>query len=77
MQSCDLAVVGASDLLHVYVRRLLEKLVLINAQLWLQQVVRLHGMNTVQTIRNGRIRSRSALVVAGTRCLRARPDEVF
>ena len=75
-QSCDLAVVGASALQHVSVGRLLEELVLIHTQ-WLRQVVWLHGMNTVQTMRNGRIRSRSALVVVGTRCLRARPDEVF
>jgi hypothetical protein len=54
----------------------LEELVLINAQ-WLRQVVRLHGMNTVQTMINGLNRSHSTTVVVGTRCLRARPDEVF
>jgi hypothetical protein len=63
-QSCDLAVavVGASALLHVSVGRLLEELVLTHEKR-LRQVVRLHGINTAHTIRNGRIRGHSALIV--------------
>ena len=39
--------------------------------------MRLHGINTAHTMRNGRIRCRSTTFVVGTRCLRVQPNEVF
>jgi hypothetical protein len=76
LQSFDLAALRVTAQLLAFVWRLLKELVLPYEQCC-QQVVWLHGMNTVQRMRNGRIRSHSMKANLGTRCMRARPDEVF
>jgi hypothetical protein len=74
-QSCDLAAVGARAKQHGFTGRLLKELTLSYEQ-WFQQVVWRQGIITIQTMRNGRSRSHQPPVVVGTRCLRARPDDL-